>query len=71
MNGDATARQNPAYLDTWAAANAATGDFQRAVTLQQQAVKAAREQEDSEVITVLEAHLDAFQRGQTIIDPVP
>jgi TPR repeat protein len=71
MNGDATARQNPAYLDTWAAANAATGDFQRAVTLQQQAVKAAREQQDTEVITVLEAHLDAFQRGETIIDPVP
>jgi TPR repeat protein len=71
MSGDETARQNPAYLDTWAAANAANGDFPRAITLQQQAVQAAREQEDSEVITVLEAHLAAFQRGETIIDPVP
>jgi TPR repeat protein len=71
MNGDETARQNPAYLDTWAAANAATGDFKRAVTLQQQAVQAAREQDDSDVITVLEAHLSAFQRGETIVDPVP
>jgi TPR repeat protein len=71
MNADETARQNPAYLDTWAAANAANGDFQRAVTLQQQAVDAAREQEDSETVEVLEAHLDAFQKGEIIIDPVP
>lgn len=71
MSGDEAARQNPAYLDTWAAANAANGDFQRAITLQQEAVKAAREQEDTEVIAVLEAHLSAFQRGETIIDPVP
>ncbi len=71
MNADADARQNPAYLDTWAAANAATGDFTRAVKLQQEAVDAAREQADSETIAVLEAHLEAFQRGETIIDPVP
>jgi TPR repeat protein len=71
MSGDETARQNPAYLDTWAAANAATGDFPRAITLQQQAVEAAREQEDSETIEVLEAHLNAFEKGETIIDPVP
>jgi TPR repeat protein len=71
MSGDETARKNPAYLDTWAAAYAANGNFTRAVAVQQQAVDAAREQEETEVVEVLQAHLDAFQRGETVIDPVP
>jgi TPR repeat protein len=71
MNKDTEARSNPAYLDTWAAANAASGDFKRAATLQQQAVQAAREQNDTETIGVLEDHLHMFERGETVIDPVP
>jgi tetratricopeptide (TPR) repeat protein len=71
MNKDTEARSNPAYLDTWAAANAATGDFRRAVELQQQAVKAARDQNDKDTIEVLEQHLQSFQRNETVIDPVP
>jgi TPR repeat protein len=71
MSADDNARKNPAYLDTWAAAHAANGNFTRAVELQQQAVDAARAQEDSAVIEVLEAHLAAFQRGEAVIDPVP
>ncbi len=71
MKGDEAARKNPAYLDTWAAAYAANGNFTQAVALQQQAVQAARDQEDTAVVQVLEAHLDAFQRGETVIDPVP
>jgi TPR repeat protein len=71
MNADAEARSNPAYLDTWAAANAASGDFERAVALQQQAVQAARDQHDTETVEVLEAHLQSFQRGETVVDPVP
>lgn len=71
MKGDEEARKNPAYLDTWAAAYAANGNFAQAVELQQQAVQAAREQEDTAVVDVLQAHLDAFQRGETVIDPVP
>jgi len=71
MNADETAQKNPAYLDTWAAAYAATGNFTRAIALQQQAVDAARDQEESDVVDVLQAHLDAFQRGETVIDPVP
>ena len=71
MKGDEAARKNPAYLDTWAAAYAANGNFTQAVALQQQAVQAARDQEDTAVVEVLEAHLDAFQRGETVIDPVP
>jgi len=71
MTADEAAQKNPAYLDTWAAAYAANGNFTRAIALQQQAVDAARDQEESEVIEVLQAHLDAFQRGETVIDPVP
>jgi TPR repeat protein len=71
MEADETARENPAYLDTWAAAHAATGDFQEAVKVQEQAVKAAVDQEQGDVIEVLKEHLDAFQRGETIVDPVP
>ncbi|HEY6598273.1 MAG TPA: tetratricopeptide repeat protein, partial [Pseudomonadales bacterium] len=71
MKGDEEARKNPAYLDTWAAAYAANGNFAQAIELQQQAVQAARDQEDTAVVEVLQAHLDAFQRGETVIDPVP
>jgi tetratricopeptide (TPR) repeat protein len=71
MAADEAARKNPAYLDTWAAAYAATGNFTRAVALQQQAVDAARDQEESDVVEVLQEHLDAFQRGEAVIDPVP
>jgi len=71
MNADEAAQKNPAYLDTWAAAYAANGNFPRAIALQQLAVDAAREQEESDVVDVLQKHLDAFQRGETVIDPVP
>ena len=71
MNADEEARKNPAYLDTWAAAYAANGNFQRAIALQQQAVDAAKEKEESDVVAVLQEHLESFQRGQTVIDPVP
>ncbi len=71
MTGDETAQKNPAYLDTWAAAYAANGNFTKAIALQQQAVDAARDQKETDVVDVLQAHLDAFQRGETVIDPVP
>ncbi len=71
MTGDAAAQQNPAYLDTWAAAYAANGNFTKAVALQQKAVNAARDQKDTDVVDVLQQHLNAFQRGETVIDPVP
>ena len=69
MNQDERARRNPAYLDTWAAAHAANGDFGRAVALQREALQAANEQEMTEVIEELEQHLAAFQAGETITDP--
>jgi TPR repeat protein len=71
MNDNEEARENPAYLDTWAAAHAATGDFERAVATQKDAIAAAETQGDEEVIGVLKQHLEAFESGKVVIDPVP
>ena len=70
MNRDDVARRNPAYLDTWAAAYAANGNFGRAVALQEEALKEANDAEMTEVIEELERHLSSFQAGETITDPL-
>ena len=69
INDDA--RQRPEYLDTWAAACAANGDFERAVEIQQEALAAATGQEFEGVQDVLQLHLKAFQDGQTITEVAP
>jgi TPR repeat protein len=71
MTADDEARGNPAFLDTWAAAHAATGDFERAIALQQEALKAAESRDQKDVLDVLKDHLEAFQRRETLTDPVP
>ena len=71
MESDLKARQTPAYLDTWAAAHAASGDFDTAIDLQTEAVEQARRQEQHAVIDVLLEHLDTFKAGRPIIDPIP
>ena len=71
MTGNEDAARNPAYLDTWAAAHAANGQFDRAVEIQTQALAAAREQEHQDVITELETHLEKFRAGDIVIDPIP
>jgi TPR repeat protein len=68
-NGDA--RQRPEYLDTWAATYAANGDFDRAVTLQQQALDVAEAADYAEVLDILKVHLEAFHAGETISEAVP
>jgi hypothetical protein len=65
------ARQRPEYLDTWAAACAANGDFDRAVAIQEEALAAATGQEFEGVQDVLQLHLKAFQDGQTITEVAP
>ena len=70
MTRDDVARRNPAYLDTWAAAYAANGNFGRAVALQEEALKEANDAEMTEVIDELERHLSSFQAGETITDPL-
>jgi TPR repeat protein len=71
MAADSDARQNPAYLDTWAAAHAANGDFDRARAVQREAIAAAETQQQGEVVDVLREHLEKFEQGEVIIDPVP
>lgn len=71
MNADEEARANPAYLDTWAAAHAANGKFSDAVTLQKQALDAARERQQEGDLEELNQHLKLFSEQGTITDPVP
>lgn len=71
MTGNEEARQRPEYLDTWAAACAANGDFERAIALQEEALAVAERGEFGEVLGVLQEHLDAFQEGLTITELAP
>ena len=64
------ARRNPAYLDTWAAAYAANGNFERAVAVQEQAVETARASDDDD-LSILVEHLEAFRAGEEISEQVP
>jgi TPR repeat protein len=70
MNADPRARQNPAYIDTWAAAYAANGDFQRALELQQEALTQA-EQTNADYLQTLRDHMESFQKQETIEEAVP
>lgn len=65
------ARDDPAYLDTWAAAYAAVGNFERAIIIQQEAI--AKEQGRSDPrqrqnLPILLEHLAAFRAGERISD---
>ena len=65
------ARRVPAYLDTWAAAYAANGDFEQAIAVQEEAIEQALERDDTVDIEVLHEHLEAFRAGQRISEDVP
>ncbi len=70
---DNAARRNPSYLDTWAAAHAANGDFERAILVQQQAIaieqaKPNDQSSDSSDLDVFLKHLAAFRAGERISD---
>jgi hypothetical protein len=71
MSSDDVARSKPEYLDTWAAAHAANGDFGRAISVQEEAVEAAREEQYEGVREVIEQHLDEFKNGRTITEAAP
>jgi len=71
MSRDAAARRNPAFLDTWAAAYAATGEHERALELQREAIAQARRQGRTEYMAELEAHRATFEAGKTVLEAVP
>ena len=70
MDESEEAGRNPAYLDTWAAAYAANGNFERAIAVQEQAVEVARASSDNDLGILLE-HLEAFRAGEEISEQVP
>ncbi len=69
-DADNEARHNPAYLDTWAAAYAANGDFERAISVQQEAIaiEQAKSQRERSDVDVLLEHLAAFRAGELVYD---
>ena len=71
MEANDVARRTPAYLDTWAAAHAANGRFDRAIDLQEEAVEQATINNATDVLDILREHLEAFRAGETISDVVP
>ena len=79
MAQDERARGTPGYIDTWAAAYAANGDFERAIELQRRAIELEQEaldeadaqQTDDETIEILREHLQTFEAGRTITDVIP
>lgn len=77
MRHDAEAAVNAAYLDTWAASHAATGNFERAVEIQLEAVavaeaeKAESEGDGPDYLPLLREHLEKFRSGETVSEDVP
>ena len=71
MQAVASAQQRPEYLDTWAAAYAANGQFDRAIELQNTAIEKATEQKRDDVLDILNDHLQQFQQGTVINEPAP
>jgi len=71
MSADSEARTRPEYLDTWAAALAANGNFDAAVEKQALALSAALANDRDDVIEVLEEHMDLFKSGRAVTEGVP
>ena len=67
MRANEDAQSNPMYLDTWAAAYAANGDFEEAVRLQNQALEAADESSlGDDLLEEMRTHLAAFNAGEAL-----
>ncbi len=73
MENSESARQQPEFLDTWAAAYAATGNFERALELQNQALRVAQTNSTlpQEHLDAIKAHLESFTRGEVVVKPIP
>lgn len=67
MSANEQARQNPMFLDTWAAAYAANGDFEQAIKLQNQALEAADVTRLEEyLVDEMKGHLERFNQGEEL-----
>lgn len=70
MRRDVPARNNYAYLDTWASAYADNGQFAQAVSIQENAIDEAvkNNQASKTDLALLKVHLQAFRQGKVIRD---
>lgn len=68
MLTSSVARREPAYLDTWAATFAARGEFDKAISIQIEAVEIFRSLNHQDGLRQTLEHLQAFLRGETVID---
>ena len=71
MQSNKQVQSHPEYLDTWAATYAANGNFIKAIELQKRALHYARIQERTDVIAILQTHLESFEAGANITDRTP
>ena len=68
MQDSTLAREKPEFLDTWAAALAANGQFEKAIEIQNLAISKATEQDRDDVLQILEKHLKSFKLNQPIVE---
>ena len=68
MQDSPLAREKPEFLDTWAAALAANGQFEKAIEIQNRAISKATEQDRDDVLQILEKHLKSFKLNQPITE---
>ena len=68
MRDSTLAREKPEFLDTWAAALAANGKFEKAIEIQNRAISKATEQDRDDVLQILEKHLKSFKLNQPITE---
>ena len=72
MIGNRNARRSPMYLDTWAAAYAAMGQWREAMSLQVEAVERAVQDENAlQHLEEMREHLEAFRREEALFEDVP
>lgn len=73
MTSNEEARQSPQFLDTWAAAYAATGNFKRAIELQSKALSLAIASEGipEEHLRAIREHLENFKIGEKVTESIP
>ena len=68
MRTNKQVQNHPEYLDTWAATYAANGNFVKAIELQKRALHYARIQDRTDVIDILQTHLESFEAGANITE---
>ena len=68
---DLTRSRNPAVLDTLAAAQAAGGDFARAVTTAREALALATAAGKATLAREIQSRLALYQAGQPFYEPPP